>query len=112
MCRVNDTAVGNDGMIEAGAADLCRWQHARASIDGFRVMEEVELRDVLGECKVGMKEGWDVSDVFPIAFVLVAGDLVLFDGLRNDLLAKVGGMAVFVEQNVEQQLTVEDVDTH
>ena len=53
---IDDASFGDDGLFEGCATDFCRGQHACSGIDGIVVIEQVEGRDVLSECQVGLKE--------------------------------------------------------
>src|SRR6185437_301471 len=109
---IDDTTFGYDGFLQGGAADLCRREHPRTGIDGFFVVEQIEVRDVLGQAQIGLEKGRDVPDIGPVAFVLIADDLVFFQRLRDDLLPKVRRFGKLVLQQIGQELAVEDIDTH
>src|SRR5262245_32397541 len=50
---IDDTAFGDDGLFEGGAADFSGRQHTGPGIDGFFVVEKIEVGNILGQSEVG-----------------------------------------------------------
>src|SRR5580765_6869841 len=46
---IDDTSFGNNGLFQSGCADFGRRKHARACIDRIIGVEQVEIRNFLGE---------------------------------------------------------------
>ena len=69
-----------------------------------------KLGDVAGQIEVGLVKGADRADVFPVAVKEVGLHAVADDGLRQYLVAKVGGGAA--SQQVDQERSVKEVNAH
>src|SRR5579863_140097 len=81
MTRVDNASVRYYGLLQMCAGNLRRRQHPRAGINGV-LAKQVELRDIIRQPEVGLKERRYRTDVRPVALVLVANHTVTADRLR------------------------------
>src|SRR5204862_2370222 len=106
---VENAAVGNDRMINLRAVDFRAGQKARPAEDGGGHVEKVEARQFIGDIEVGLEEGADGADVFPVALEERGEDAQAWDDLGNSSFAEIGQGVV--EQSSDH-LAAEDVDAY
>ena len=71
---------------------------------------EVEARVGIGESQVGLVEGANGPDIHPIAVEIVAKDIAIMEGMRDDLTAEIVEGILF--EDIDQRLGLEHVNAH
>ena len=85
----DEAAVRNQAVANSAGTHASRWQKSRASKDGGSAIGELERRIRIGQSKVCIVEGFDRSDVFPIAIEQMRLHVMIFDRERKDVFAEV-----------------------
>src|SRR5271157_4669068 len=106
----DDAAVADQTVLHGGTAQSGARQITRPGKDRLLTESEIERRDVARQIDVGLMKGAHGADVFPVAVEKVGLDPVVGERLRQDLVAKVGGVARF--EQLDQGPGVEQVDAH
>lgn len=107
---VDDAAISDGGMVDGGSVDFGCREEARVRVDGCVHVKEVKGREFIGHFYVGFKVVTDGADVFPVALEDVGEDAMGFDGSRDDVAAKVVGVAV--GKDFFEEVAFEYVDAH
>jgi len=105
-----EAAFGQQHVFQAGILNRRAGQEARMGVDGRVRIKEIKRRVRAGQHQVGLVERADGSDVFPIAFEIVAEHILGVNRGRDDLPAKI--VILVFAQHLEQHLCLEQVDAH
>src|SRR5689334_3708035 len=92
------SSIDSGGRQESGTGEN-RGGHAKFIKDRFR----------RSQIKVGVEESLDRADVLPCTLENVGGNLVVLDGLGNDIFSKV--MQLFIRE-IQKSLAGENVNSH
>ena len=82
---ISNQAVAHSNTVETGARKI-----AGSREDRFIANHEVKWRIFPGKFNVGPVEGAYCTNVFPVAIKQVGLNVVIFDGLGKEFLAKIG----------------------
>ncbi len=113
---IDDTSIGNDGMVDFGAIDLRGRQKPRARKHRRAHVEKVEARQFRGHVDIGVEKGADGPDVLPITLEDIGEDAEVRDGRGNDMLAEVvpllSRLVFLLLQEPSEHFAVEHVNAH
>src|SRR5262249_42857666 len=87
---VDNAAVRNHRMIDLSCVDFRAGQETRPAEDRSAHIKEIESRKFVGDVEVGLEKGADGADVFPITLENERVNAQVFNGLRDDVFAKIG----------------------
>ena len=106
----DEATVGNEAFSDGAGAHASGGKEAGACEYGGVSIGEVEGRIGVGECEVGVVEGADRTDVFPITVEEMSLDAVAADGHGEDVAAEVFVSCGFEE--IDKEVAIEQVDAH
>lgn len=106
---VDNAAVGDEGAVHLTTANAGGGEVAGVGVDEFARLVEIELWVWVGEGEVGLEEGLDGADVFPIAVENEGVEGGFAEEVWDDFFAEVGALG---GEGLVEGAVVEEVDAH
>lgn len=104
--------MGDNRVLHYALLDLRWWQVTCGGVGRFRCVVEAKFRIWRCERQVGIEEGFDGTNVFPVVVVKVRMHVELLSSLGDNFGAKVVGEWVSPSEKFRENALLEDIDAH